>query len=123
MATKRKFTKLDGFKFKRQAYQVPDGQEGLITDTADNAREIHHDLDYIRLVVVKRGKSKYCWNVFEYSTGVGVGSTHSTLRDAAEDSVEYVRTSISVRQKREGLTPEELIRKLTADYEVINPID
>ena len=123
MATKRKFTKLDGFKFRRSAYQVPDGQEGIITDTADNAREIHHDLDYIRLVVVKRGKSKYCWNVFEYSTGVGVGSTHSTLRDAAEDSVEYVRNSIAMRSDKDGLTPEEVIRKLTADHEVINPID
>lgn len=123
MATKRKFTKLDGFKFKRQAYQVPDGQTGIMIDTADNAREIHHELDYIRLVVVKYGDGKYCWKVYEYSTGVGVGSTHSTLRNAAEDSVEYIRNSIAMRSDKDRLTPEEVIRKVKADYDVINPID
>ena len=114
MPAKRKFTKLDGFKFKPETDAV---------ETAENAHEIIHDLDYIRLVVVKQGKWKYCWKVYEFSTGVGVGRNFATLKDAAADTVDYVRESIAKKASKDGLTPSEVLRKLTSTFDVINPAD
>ena len=115
MANKKpKYEKIADFKYRRYAHQYPDGQEGMITDTAPVAYIANETgLDYVKLVVHKNNRGDR-WQVAEYASGKRILSYWLTRKEAVDEAVHAMKSAVEKRDV-------DHIRQVIADYEVINP--
>ena len=122
MATKRKFTKLTGFKINSHGRKLVNGDVDEYIETSDSAYEIlDSGLDYIRIVVAKYGKYRSSWQIYEYSTGMkSVGGSFHTRKEAIEKGIDFFKQRMEHATEKQGLSHAELLAKCRADYPVLN---